>query len=132
MDMQQRFPDTPTMSSKDNIVGGVRSRLRISRQTTGYVLIMPAMIFLALVIAYPILTTVWVSFTEIVVRQKTVSFIGLRNYSDVLKDPVFWQSLKNTVIYTVGSMVLHLLVGGFLAVLLNEKWANTLIRNFVR
>src|SRR5262249_46633458 len=69
---------------------------------------------------------------EIVVRQKTVSFIGLRNYSDVLKDPVFWQSLKNTVIYTVGSMILHLLVGGFLAVLLNEKWANTPIRNFVR
>src|SRR5262245_6403616 len=134
MDVEQRSSDTSVARGKVDIAGGVglRPRIRLSRQATGYLFIMPAMLFRALVNAYPILTTVWMSFTEIVVRQKTVSFVGLQNYAAVFKDPVFWQGLKNTIIYTVGSMVLHLLVGGFLAVLLNEKWANSPIRNFAR
>src|SRR5690349_6030255 len=90
-------------------------RFRLSRQAMGYLFIAPAMIFLFLIIAYPLLNTLLMSFQEIVVRQKIYQFVGLNNYANVLTDSVFWLSLKNTVVYTVGSMVLHLLVGGFFA-----------------
>src|SRR5712692_8592472 len=113
---------------------GIRraSRLRLSRQTIGYLFIMPAMIFLLLVIAYPVFSTVRMSFERLIVRTRTTSFVGVQNYLDVLQDNTFWLGMKNTVIYTVGSMVLHLLVGGFFAFLLHEKWAATPIRNLTR
>ena len=104
----------------------------LPKQTLGYLFIAPALIFLILVIAYPLLTTVKLSFEEVVRRTRTTEFVGLQNYAELLEDEIFWESMKNTVIYTVGSTVLHLLVGGFFALLLNEKWAMTPVRNFAR
>lgn len=109
-----------------------RRQRRLPRQAAGYLFIAPAVIFLIMVIAYPLFTTVRLSFEKIVVRSRTTTFVGLQNYIELLQDGVFWESLKNTVIYTVNSMVLHLLVGGVFALLLNEKWAGSIARNFVR
>src|SRR5947209_12162701 len=132
MDTDQKYTGSAA-STVEPIGTAVRApRLRLPRQAVGYLFIMPAMIFLLLVVAYPLFTTLRMSFEQLVVRQKTVTFVGLQNYNDVLKDPVFWSSMKNTVVYVIGSMTLHLLVGGFFAFLLNEKWAAAPIRNFAR
>lgn len=109
-----------------------RREWRLPRQTIGYLFVAPAIIFLLLVIAYPLFTTMRLSFEEVVVRTRTTSFVGLQNYAKLLEDDIFWESMKNTILYTIGSTVLHLLVGGFFALLLNEKWASTRVRNFTR
>jgi multiple sugar transport system permease protein len=112
-------------------IASVRGR-RISGQTLGYLFIAPAVVFLLLVLVYPLLTTLRLSFEEVVVRTRTTSFVGLQNYARLIEDRIFWESLKNTLYYTIGSTVLHLLVGGFFALLLNEKWAASPIRNLFR
>src|SRR5215217_2086313 len=124
MDSQQENSDGAAVSVMALRTSHVRTgpRFRLPHQFIGYLFIMPAILFLLVVVAYPLFLTLKTSFEEIVVRQKITTFVGLQNYANVLKDSVFWQSLKNTLIYTVGSMVLHLAVGGFFAILLNEKW----------
>ena len=49
------------------------------------------------------------------------TFIGISNYLSILKDPVFWSSLKNTLLFTAGSVIGHLTLGMLIALLLNEE-----------
>ncbi|MEI9949437.1 MAG: sugar ABC transporter permease [Pseudomonadota bacterium] len=48
-------------------------------------------------------------------------FIGFDNYKDLLQDPLFWKSLRNTAYFAAGSVSLGLLVSLSLALLLNSK-----------
>lgn len=48
-------------------------------------------------------------------------FIGGRNYNTLVHDHLFWKSLSVTAYYTVGSVPLVLIVGFFVALLLNQK-----------
>lgn len=49
------------------------------------------------------------------------SFIGGENYKVLVHDPLFWKSLSVTAYYTIGSVPLVLIVGFFVALLLNQK-----------
>ncbi len=109
-----------------------RWRWRLPRQSIGYLFIAPAIIFLLLVVAYPIFTTVRMSVFERNYREKTTTFVGFDHYEKALEDKVFWDSLQNTVTYTAGSVVFHVLIGGFFALLLNESWGSGTFRNLMR
>ena len=51
-------------------------------------------------------------------------FIGLGNYLEMFfEDPLFWQSLKVSALYTLGSVPLQMLLGLGLALLLNQRVA---------
>jgi multiple sugar transport system permease protein len=108
-------------------------RRRWPRQTTGYLMIAPAIIFLLLVVVYPLFDVLRLSLFEFAgLRAQTATFVGLKNFGLLLQDRVFWISLKNTLIFVVGSVVLHALVGGLFALVLNQAWSSTWLRNVVR
>lgn len=89
-------------------------------------MVTPTLVILALVIGYPIVRAIILSFQ----RYKPLSGLpaentGLTNYHQVLNDPIFWQSLKNTAVYTFGSVAVAALVGLVLALLtenLGGRW----------
>lgn len=69
-----------------------------------YLLILPALVVIALIIVYPMLYSVYVSFTpfNLLRPQTTMVFTFekmLRNYEKLLDDRVFWRSVLNTVIF---------------------------------
>ncbi len=66
------------------------------------------------------LASMYLSLTSYNIIQSP-RFIGLRNYTDMIKDPLIWQSLKITTIYAVVSVPLSLFLGLILALLLNQK-----------
>lgn len=101
-------------------------------QNIGYLFIAPAVLFLIVVTIYPLISTFLTSFTTINTRERTTEFVALANYTRMFSDGVFWNAMRNTAIFTAASVVLHLLVGGTLAVLLNERWASIQARNFMR
>jgi len=47
-------------------------------------------------------------------------FIGLRNFTFILRDPLFWTALRNTVWYALGSLVVQMPVALALALMLNR------------
>jgi multiple sugar transport system permease protein len=121
------------MASGTMKIVGVLRRLRWSRQITGYLFLAPALSLLTLAIIYPLFSTFRLSFTEISPRDYRVTFVGLKHYAEILQDGTLRRGVLNTVIFTVASLVLHLLTGGLFALLLNnERWANRSIRNLIR
>lgn len=102
-------------------------------QATGYVMIAPAIIFLAVVILYPLFEVFRLSFFEFTgLREQTATFVGLEQYGRLLQDRVYWISFKNTLIFALGSVIGHALIGLLFALALNQHWPSIWLRNLVR
>jgi multiple sugar transport system permease protein len=75
--------------------------------------------FLAFLL-YPILSNIWYGFTDYS-GFGTPEFTGLDNYRHMAHDPLFWQSLYNTIYYTLLAVPLGLVVSIALAVAMNQR-----------
>jgi multiple sugar transport system permease protein len=78
---------------------------------------------LLLVFGYPILRAFWLSlFTQNLGTQLQLNFSGLENYGRMIGDGRFWQSMGNTTVFTVGSVLLELIIGMGVALVLNQSF----------
>ena len=81
---------------------------RIDAGVFPYLLILPAVVVILLVIAFPLLYSLYVSFTPYeLLRPNSLNFTfakALRNYQKLLNDDVFWRSLWNTVVFLAVSV----------------------------
>lgn len=67
-----------------------------------YLLLAPSILLVLLLIAYPMIYNLQISFYEFSINPKLPSiFVGLKNYTDVLTDINFYKSLGLTILYTV-------------------------------
>jgi multiple sugar transport system permease protein len=97
---------------------------------TGWVLVLPALLLLILVFAYPIGRALWLSlFTRNLGTKLQPVFSGLDNYARMMGDGRFWQSGWTTTVFTVTSVCLELLLGLGIALVLNRSFRG---RNLVR
>jgi multiple sugar transport system permease protein len=87
-----------------------------------WIALAPAAACLLLVLVYPVLANIAYSFTNRSFLFADTSFVGLKNYVDVLGDEVFgfWASLRVSLIWTFGAVTLQFLVGLVAALLLNQ------------
>jgi multiple sugar transport system permease protein len=86
-----------------------------------YTLLIPLILILFILLAYPIASALWIT-----LQDKTIGmvgrFIGLENYRELLlDDPFFWQVVRNGFVFTIGSVLLKLLVGMVMAIVLNQS-----------
>jgi arabinogalactan oligomer/maltooligosaccharide transport system permease protein len=87
-----------------------------------YLYILPVVILVAFLYLYPILYTIYISFTNFnLYHFFEYQWVGLANYITVLTGGTFWQVLANTAIWTVGSLAPMIAVGFLLALILNQK-----------
>ncbi len=80
----------------------------------------PALLILAGVVGYPIVEAVIVSFSNKSLVNPENAFVGGANYNRLWHDPLFWESLRNTVIYTGVSVAVALVLGLVLALALER------------
>jgi len=99
---------------------GLWDRLRSNRNWLGFWFMVPAMGFLILFLAYPLVLGIYMSFTDIRIGRPGI-FIGLENYLWLWEDPVFWLSVFNTILYTVVASIIKFAIGLYLALLLNKN-----------
>ena len=66
----------------------------------GYLLVLPAVLYVLLLVGYPLVLGLWYSLTNTTVAQAG-TFIGLKNFIDVTKDPTFPLAARNTLIIGV-------------------------------
>lgn len=99
------------------------SKLRSQEQLTGWLLLLPALLLLLLVFAYPIGRAFWLSlFTENLGTNLEPVFSGFSNYSRMAIDGRFWQSIWNTTLFTVIALTLELILGVAIALLLHQTF----------
>ena len=70
--------------------------------------------------AYPLIYSLILSFSEYKTLSGKISFIGFENYKAILQDKIFLQALKNTAIFTFGTVPITTALALFLAVLIND------------
>ncbi|BCJ45628.1 sugar ABC transporter permease [Actinoplanes ianthinogenes] len=84
----------------------------------------PALILLALLLAYPVGRMLVLSFQKFGLKElwtgATAPFIGLENYVSVLSDSAFWSVVTRTVLFTAVSVVLSVLIGLGVALLMRR------------
>ena len=104
------------------IVVGRKPRLNVRTREAieCYLFIMPAILGLLIFYIGPMVASFILSLTNYDLLTAP-EFIGLENYRQMADDPLFWQSLRVTSIYSLVSVPLVLAIGLFLAVLLNQK-----------
>lgn len=95
-----------------------------SRRSWGSMLIWPALIYAIIVTQIPFILTIWYSIQRWNLNKpKNRDFIGIGNYVTlVTKDPGFWEALVHTLTFTVGAVVLSLLLGLLYAELVNHRF----------
>jgi ABC-type sugar transport system permease subunit len=102
-----------------------------SEARLGWALVTPALGVIALIAIFPLGWTVWESLHLHELRMPWLGqpFIGLDNYAEIVRDPRFWAALGHTVFFTVVSISLELILGLFLALVMNRAFRG---RGFVR
>jgi multiple sugar transport system permease protein len=78
-----------------------------------YAYVLPALIVMMIVIAYPVYYTVELSFyqTPASLQLRDKIFNGLDNYKAILSSGVFWKVTLNTVIWTLSSTIIAFHLG---------------------
>ncbi len=90
--------------------------------------LLPLLVLVVGLIAYPFGRAIWLSLTDKLVGYPE-RFVGLRNYEYLLRDDTFHEVVRNTLVFTAGSLALKTLTGLAMALVLNAVGRG---RNFFR
>jgi len=100
----------------------LRQRLDLGNGKFPYFLVAPVIIIIALVAAYPIIDSVRLSLLNNPLISTGSTFVGLRNYLQVVGDPAFRNSVGVTLVFSVVSVALETIVGFGVALLMNKTF----------
>lgn len=94
---------------------------RSQRDTRAAIIMLaPAWAFLALMIAYPLVKVVHDAFFyQHLINKAMTGFAGLENFRKIISDEHFASTIKNTIVWTIFSVLGEYLMGMLTAVLLN-------------
>lgn len=89
----------------------------------GFVLVLPVILLIALVVLYPIIYNIKMSFFDVALNpNKPDIFLGLQNYIELLKDKEFYMVLLTTILFVAASVILSTSIGMGVALLFNRKF----------
>jgi multiple sugar transport system permease protein len=97
------------------------SRWLESERVLGLALLTPAVVLLAVFVAYPFVVGVWLSLSDTTVGTPG-HFVGLVNFRRAWQDSIFRTAFGNTVFYTFWATLFKLTLGMWLAILLNRRF----------
>lgn len=87
----------------------------------GWLLVMPSLIFMAAFTVWPVFRSIWLSLTKYKLGMSAPEFIGLKNYISLAGSSLFWKVMGNTLFFALITIVPSMVVGLFLATLVNRK-----------
>jgi multiple sugar transport system permease protein len=114
------YPDERALSTP---VLRVRRRLSLVRRheaRLAYALLLPTLLVILGLVAYPFVSAVYLSLQNKPVGARG-HFVGLANYAELFRDEVFFQTVRNTIVYTAVGVSLKFVLGLTMALILNQK-----------
>jgi multiple sugar transport system permease protein len=95
----------------------------------GPAMFMPAILYIVALVGLPFVMAFIYSLSDAKVGSTQLHFVGLHNFIDVLRNPTFLGSLKNSFVFTISSQILVLIGSTILALALKEAFPG---RRFLR
>jgi N,N'-diacetylchitobiose transport system permease protein len=95
-----------------------------SKLTLPVILLLPAMTIIVGLVGYPLVRTIWLSFTDTRLGDLingTSTWVGLENYKTVFTDDQLRTSLINTVVFGSACVIGTMALGMAVALLLNQR-----------
>ena len=101
------------------------------RSKYAYFFLAPFIIVFLVFSLYPILYSLYLSFCEMDALSGNTTFVGLANYTRLFGSSYFYESIGNTLVIWIISIVPQLTIAFLLSLLLNNKWLHGrfLLRN---
>ena len=88
-----------------------------------YIFPLPALIFVFLLMIFPVCYTLFVSFTDWTLTSgRPMRFAGLQSYLTVLKAPRFHAAIGRTLVFTLGVVAAEAVLGTIIALILNQEF----------
>jgi ABC-type sugar transport system permease subunit len=114
--------DAPITAARERPAVRVARRRRRRRRLAGYLYLLPMAALVGVFLLYPAGKTIWVSLTD-ATGTSAGSFVGLDNFSRLVSDPAFRTSVRNTVYWVIGALILQVGLGLLLAIVLSNMRA---------
>ncbi|GHU75474.1 sugar ABC transporter ATP-binding protein [Clostridia bacterium] len=92
------------------------------RQGWAYLFILPFFAVFLTFSIYPIFYSLYLSFTEYDPLFLTTKLVGMQNYTRLISSAYFWESVGNTIVIWLFSIIPQLIIAITLALILNERW----------
>ncbi|MFW8608834.1 carbohydrate ABC transporter permease [Rhizobium beringeri] len=102
------------------------------RKLVPYFYVSPATLLLVLLMLFPMVMVFKYSLMDGAIMKKGAAFAGVQNYVTIFENPVFWQSVVQTLYFTIMSVVFHFIIGLAFALLLNTNRVDPVIRSILR
>ncbi|QCO18183.1 sugar ABC transporter permease (plasmid) [Azospirillum brasilense] len=102
------------------VSGLPQSSLERQRRRAAWLFLLPMLVVLAGVAGWPLFRTVFFSFTDATLATLDgFQGVGLDNYLWLMRDPVWWRAVWNTLVFTVVSVAIETALGLGIALILN-------------
>lgn len=105
--------------SRAGSVAGTR-RAAVRPEFWIWAFLTPTIVLYGLYTVYPIVASYWYSFVEWNGFESEKTWVGLRNYREVLADDLFWNTFKVTVLFMLVTVPIKVISTLLLAILLNS------------
>ena len=93
----------------------------VRNNVVAWLLVAPSLIFMLIFTVYPIFRSVYLSLTKYRLGMQAPEFIGLENYINLAGSSLFWKVMGNTLYFALITIVPSMVVGLFLATIVNRK-----------
>ena len=96
-----------------------------------YIYILPLLLILVLLIAYPFFNGIYLSFTNKMIAASE-EFVGLETFKRVFADPLYSVALKNSILITIGCVTIKLVFGMTISLALqHEFFGRGIVRSII-
>ncbi len=95
------------------------------RKLEGYMFILPAFIYILVILGYPLIYNIVLSLRNVNVKTFASGadvFVGLENFKTLFSDPTFQKVFKNTLVFTFGCLFFQFTIGFIFALFFSQKF----------
>ena len=108
-----------------------RTRMADRDGLLAWLFLVPTVVYIVALVGIPFGLALAFAFSDVTTGDPSYDWVGLTNFRLIFADPIFWRSLQNTLVFTAISMLLIVVLGGFLAEILAADFKGKWIVRFM-